>query len=43
MDMRPEGVFRRAEIGEEKPKALIKVAEYVVTIPLDMEIFVEVS
>lgn len=39
MEMAPEGVFSRAARGGEYPKWLIKVAEYVVTTPLDIEIY----
>lgn len=31
-------MLRRAELGEEKSKLLIRVAEYVVTTPLEMDI-----
>ncbi len=40
METSPEGVFRRAESGEEKPKVLIRVAEYVVTTPLEIEVYI---
>lgn len=39
MEMAPEGVFNRAARGGEYPKCVIKVAEYVVTTPLDIEIY----
>lgn len=35
----PEGMLRRAEIGPENPNPAIKVDEYVVTTPLDTEIY----
>jgi hypothetical protein len=39
----PDGVLRRAEIGPEKPKPATRVAEYVVTTPLDTEIWKGIS
>lgn len=38
METRPEGVLSRAELGEEKPKFLIRVAEYVITTPLEIDV-----
>ena len=35
----PEGVFRSAEMGPENPNPAIRVAEYVVITPLDIEIW----
>lgn len=38
MKTRPEGVLSRVELGEEKPKFLIRLAEYVVTTPQEIEV-----
>jgi hypothetical protein len=38
METIPEGMLRRAELGLEKPKPAIRVAEYDVITPLEMDI-----
>jgi hypothetical protein len=35
----PDGVLSSAEMGPEKPNPAIRVEEYVVTTPLDTEIY----
>lgn len=39
IETRPEGVFKRAAMGGVKPKFRIRVAEYVVITPEDIEIY----
>lgn len=40
METIPDGMLRRAELGLEKPKPEMRVAEYDVMTPLEMDVWI---